>query len=104
MKKKRKQELTAIIYDKRGMPLSIGRNSYFKTHTYQAKIAKQVGLPEKEFVHAEIDAILKLKHPEKAHRILVTRFGANGQELNAKPCPVCAKAIELAKITIIEHT
>lgn len=104
MKKKKRQELTAIIYDKRGMPLSIGYNSYIKTHTYQARLAKQVGLPEKQFVHAEIDAILKLKNPDKAYRILVTRFGAAGQELTAKPCPVCQKAIELAKIQVVEHT
>lgn len=104
MKKKKRQELTAIIYDKKGMPLSIGRNNYFKTHTYQAKIAKEVGLPEKEYVHAEIDAILRLRNPEKAYKILVTRFGASGQELTAKPCPVCQRAIELANIKIIEYT
>lgn len=104
MKKKKRHELTAIIYDKKGMPLSIGYNSYIKTHTYQAKIAMQVGLPEKKYIHAEIDAILKLKHPERAHRILVTRFGASGEEVSAKPCPICQRAIQLANIQVIEHT
>ena len=38
-----KHKITAIIYDKKGRVLSIGQNSYIKTHPYQAKIAKQVG-------------------------------------------------------------
>ena len=99
-----KHELTAIIYDKRGRVLSIGQNSYIKTHPLQAKHAEKVGLPEKQYLHAEIHAIARCKDLTKAHRILITRFGKNGQPMLAKPCPVCQSAIRAAGIELVEHT
>lgn len=99
-----KHELTAIIYDKKGKVLSIGKNSYIKTHPLQAKHAERVGLPDKQFLHAEIHAIARCKDLSKAHKILVTRFGKSGEPLLAKPCPVCQSAIKAAGIELIEHT
>ena len=58
--------LTAIIKDKRGNVLAIGKNSYTKTHPYQAKCAREVGLPEKIYLHAELmlysGVMIFLKH------------------------------------------
>lgn len=99
-----KQNITAIIFDRKGKVLSIGKNSYIKTHTLQAFHAKKVGLPDKQFLHAEVHAITRCKDLSKAHRILVTRYGKKGQPLLAKPCPVCQSAIEQAGIEIIEWT
>lgn len=99
------QEITAIIYDKRGNILSIGKNSYTKTHTLQAKYAKQVGLADKIFLHAEIDAIIRCRNIDKAYRILVVRKLKSGKDANAKPCKICAEAIKnLTNIEVIEHT
>ena len=98
----RQQNITAIIYDRRGRVLSVGKNSYVKTHTLQAKHAKKVGMPYKQYLHAEIHAITKCKDLEKAHRIVVTRFGNNGKTLLAKPCPICQSAIDSVGIQIIE--
>lgn len=98
------QNLTAIIYDKRGQVLSIGKNSYTKTHTYMAKMAAKEGLYEKVYMHAEIAAILKCQNLSKAHRILVTRVRKDGSYGLAKPCPICQRAIEEAGIKIVEHT
>ena len=97
-------DITAIIYDKRGRVLSIGKNSYVKTHPYQAKFAERVGLPHKQFLHAEIHAIVKCRHLIKAHKIVVIRFDKSGEAKSAKPCPVCQSAIEASGIKIIEHT
>lgn len=97
-------DITAIIYDKRGKVLSIGKNSYVKTHPYQAKCAREVGLPDKQFLHAEIHAIVRCKRLDKAHRIVVMRFDKEGGEKNAKPCPVCESAIRAAGIKVVEHT
>lgn len=97
-------DMTATIYDKRGRVLSIGKNSYIKTHPYQAECAKKVGLPEKQFLHAEIHAILRCRNLKRAHRIVVSRFGASGEPKTAKPCPVCVSAIHAAGIKIVEHT
>lgn len=99
-----KQEITAVIYDRKGRVLSIGRNSYVKTHTLQAKHAEKVGLPDKQYLHAEIHAITKCKDLSKAHKILVTRYGSKGQPLLAKPCPVCQSALDAVGIRFIEYT
>jgi len=98
------QQLTAIIYSKKGSILAVGKNSYTKTHPYQAHCASKVGEPNKVYLHAEIDAIIKCKDISKAHRISVFRLGANGMYLNARPCKICMSAIESTGILIIEHT
>ncbi len=101
---KRRFDITAIIYDKRGKVLSIGKNNYIKTHPLQIKHACKVGLPDKQFLHAEIHAITKCRNLERAHKIVVMRFDKDGGEKNAMPCPVCQSAIEAAGIKIVEHT
>ena len=97
-------DITAFIYDKRGKVLSVGKNSYVKTHPLQHKHAEKVGLPDKIFLHAEIHAIARCKHLNKAHKIVVMRFDKSGNPSNAKPCPVCRSAIEATGIKIVEHT
>ena len=99
-----KHNITAIIYDKRGRPLSIGQNSYIKTHPLQLKMAEKVGLPEKKFMHAEISTIVKCKDLSKAHKIVIMRYTKDGKPANAKPCAICQAAIALTPIKIIEHT
>lgn len=99
-----KHVLSAVIYDKRGRVISVGQNSYVKTHPLQAKHANQVGLPDKQFLHAEIHAIVRCRDLSKAHRIFVSRWDSKGNPALAKPCPVCMSAIEAAGIEIVEHT
>lgn len=99
-----KQNITAIIYDKRGMVLSIGQNSYVKTHPRQAAWAKKAGLPEKEFLHAEISAIIRCRDLTRAHRIFISRLDKDGKPMLAAPCPVCASALKATGIKVIQHT
>lgn len=101
---KQRFDMTAFIYDKRGRVISVGKNSYYKTHPLQNHHACKVGLPDKQFLHAEIHAISLCKNLAKAHRIVVMRFDKAGKPKNAKPCPVCQSAIEAAGIKIVEHT
>ena len=97
--------LTAIIYDKKGNVLSIGQNSYIKTHPLQAKLSKKFGNPHKEFLHAEISAITKCPNLNKAYKIMIFRYHADGTVANAKPCEVCNYAIRnLTPIKKIEYT
>jgi len=99
-----KHELKAILYDKKGRVLSIGFNSYIKSHPYMAKLSAKHKDPFKIFLHAEVDAILKCKDLTKAHRILITRVSKSGRLLLAKPCKICQTAIEAAGISIIEYS
>lgn len=100
----KKQNLTAIIYDRKGRVLSIGKNSYVKTHPLQAKHASKVGKPDHIVLHAEIDAIIKCRNLDKAYRIFVSRTARNGVMRLAKPCSICMSAIAQTKIQKIEWT
>ena len=99
-----KHTLTAVVYDKRGRPLSIGQNSYTRTHPRQAAIAAKVGLPEKKFMHAEFSAITKCRDLKKAHKIVIMRYNKQGEPVNAKPCPVCMSLIHETGIKEITWT
>jgi len=96
--------ITAIIYDKNNRVLSIGKNSYVKTHPLQAKYAKQMGEDWKIYLHAEIHAIARCKNINKARKILITRFGAGGEPRMAKPCKICQEAISKTSIKNIVYT
>lgn len=101
---KRRFGVTAFIYDKRGRVLSIGKNSYVKTHPLQIAHAQLVGLPEKCFLHAEIHAIALCKQLDKAHRILICRYDAYNNPKCAKPCAVCQSAIAATPIQLVDYT
>ena len=100
----KKHDLTAIIYDKRGRVLSIGKNSYVKTHPIMQRLAKHTDNPHRIFLHAEVSAILKCDRLEDAHKIVVFRFDKKGNPVNAKPCEICQSAIKATNIKIVEHT
>lgn len=100
----RRHEVTAFIYDKRGRLLSMGKNSYVKTHPMQAEHASAVGRPLQVFMHAEIAAIIKCKDIDKAHSIEIFRFDAAGRPANSKPCPICKRALSFTQIKKISHT
>ena len=100
----KKYQVTAIIYDKRGQVLSLGKNSYVKTHPLQAHHAQQAGEPHKVYLHAEIDAIIKCKDINKAHKLVVFRFREDGSPALASPCKVCKQALKHTPIKVIEHT
>jgi tRNA(Arg) A34 adenosine deaminase TadA len=100
----KRQQVTAIIYDKRGKVLSFGQNNYIKSHPVQAKHAKLVGRENNIYLHAEIAAIIKCQDLTKAHKIFVARYNSMGNPTLAKPCEICMSAINAAKIKIVEHT
>lgn len=89
-----KQDLTAIIRDKRGNVLAIGKNSYIKTHPFQAKLAKRNSRQEAIFLHAEIAAVVACKNIDKAYSIEVMRTMKDGSLGLAAPCEICMDAIK----------
>lgn len=98
------QNVTAMIYDRRGKILSIGKNNYLKTHPMQARHAHKTGHPEKMFLHAEIHAITRCRNLDRAYKIFITRFNKQGEPVLAKPCPVCMSAIQESGIKHVSHT
>ena len=97
-------DLTAIIYDRRGRVLSVGKNSYIKTHPLQAIHTQKMGEPYKQVLHAEIHAITRCADIDRAYKILITRYDADGNPVAAKPCKICMSAIAATNIKRIEHT
>ena len=97
-----KQNITAIIYSKRGRVLAIGKNSYVHSCQLQRHHATKVGKPLCTYSHAEIDAINRCDDLTKAHRIVITRIKRDGTHGLAAPCNICASAIESAGIKITE--
>jgi tRNA(Arg) A34 adenosine deaminase TadA len=85
------------------MILSVGINSYSKSHPLMLHLNREVGHPEQIYLHAEISAILRARD-KPIHRIVVERYNAKGLPANAAPCPICQRAIKMFGIKIVEHT
>ena len=100
----KRQDITAIIKDKRGRILSIGKNSYSKTHPMMLLHGNKTGITHKETLHAEVAAIVRCKDLSKAKSIHVYRYSSKGQPLTAKPCPICQSAIDAAGIKMVYFT
>ncbi len=94
----------ATIRDKRGRVLAVAANSYDKTHPLQARYASLCGLPDKQYLHAEVAAVLKLRDPGRAYSIKVERYDAKGNPCNARPCVICQRVIEAVGIKEVEWT
>lgn len=95
-----KQRICAIATFK-GRITGIGLNSYVKTHPEQARLASRVGHPTKQYLHAEVAALLKATKVDTLH---IFRLGKKGDWLNAAPCPICTLAIQERGIHKITHT
>jgi tRNA(Arg) A34 adenosine deaminase TadA len=101
---RKRPAIKAVIYDRKGRVLSIGYNSYVKTHPMQARLAMAAGEPDRTFLHAEVHAIVRCRDLQKAHRIFVSRWDSQGRPKLAKPCTICQSAIKAAGIKHIFHT
>ena len=97
-----KQRVVAIITDKKDRILSIGVNSYKKSHPIQFFYAKKFKQGFKIFQHAEINAITKLD--DKPYNIYVSRLTPSGKIGLAKPCPICELAIKDVGIKNVHYT
>lgn len=101
-----KCRICAICTDKKGNILSIGTNSYTKTHPTQKKYAVKVQAHLKEFIHAEIKALLILDRYTlpKAYALYICRVLKDGSPGLAKPCKICAEAIKDYNIKEVYYT
>ncbi len=82
--------------------ISVGHNSYQKSHPLQAKFAKRAGRPSAIYLHAEISALIKCRGVP--HRIHIERVDMKGNTKMAKPCEICELALKEAGVKIISYT
>jgi len=89
-----KKKIGAILLRKNKVVVT-ATNLEKKTHPLQASLAEKVGLKEKIYLHAEVNALIKSR--EDADTIVVARIGGHSHnELrNSKPCPICQMALEM---------
>lgn len=100
------QRLCSVVSDKRGRVLSIGINSYNKSHPLQAKYAEQVGNPAACYLHSEVASLVALGYNDrlKAYKISVARVLKNGEVGLVAPCTACQNAIKEFNIKVVEYT
>lgn len=99
---KNRYNIVAIVTDRRDKILSIGFNSYKKTHPLQKRYGERTGNPDRIFLHAEIAALVKCR--SEGDRIYIARVDKQGNKKPAYPCPVCRLAIIEAGIREIIST
>lgn len=68
-----------------------------------ATTAAKAGQPHRIYLHAEVDALVRLREIDKAYKIVVMRHNKQGIPVNAKPCPVCQHLLSQTKLKV-EHT
>jgi deoxycytidylate deaminase len=100
---KTRQSITALCFDRRGKLVSVGRNNYTKTHPIQKKFADKAGIPQKIYLHAEIDALIKAKQGP-IYRMVIVRKNKDGVSRPSMPCPVCEEAIKAFGVKKVEYT
>lgn len=94
--------VAAATLDRRGNIIAIAQNSYVKTNPMQKRLACLCGNSSREYLHAEIAAIVKSER--KVYAIAVARVSHDGSIKPARPCPICMLAIKEAKIKLMLFT
>ena len=80
----------------KGRVTAVGVNTSTKTHPLMKQYADKAKFPHKQYLHSEIDALLKAKG--KVDTLYVIRIGVRGDWKYSLPCPCCQIGIDLAGI------
>lgn len=100
---KRKYNILSKVKDSKGNVIGVGVNKYKKTHPLQSHFAILAGEPKREYLHAEIQALIRCKD-KIPFSIQVERYDNEGNPALAKPCKVCMQAIKAYGVKIIKYT
>jgi len=100
----KKSTLLSRTFDKRGRQLSMGVNSYSKTHPLMLYLSKYSPYPNKMiYLHAEIVALLRCKD-KVPYLLSVERYSSEGEIKLAEPCPMCKEAMRMWGVTVVRYT
>ena len=97
-----KYRMACVVTNKRDRVISVGINSYTKSHPKQLFYAHKSGNNDKIYLHAEISALIRCR--EKPWAIYIARVNRSGKPKLAKPCRGCEIAIRDANIKRIMYT
>lgn len=102
--KRKKYEIVATAFDKRGRPLSTGVNQYNRSHPIQKHFSLKAGLSEERiYLHAEVSCMLQAGK-KQIDTVFVQRFHNNGDMANAHPCPSCVQALKAFGVRMVRYT
>jgi deoxycytidylate deaminase len=102
--KRARYNVTAIIRNKKGYVLAVGKNSYKKSHPIMNKITKHKHTSKiQTFIHAEVDAIVKCRNMSEAYSIEVYNYTEHGNPAISKPCPLCMSLINETPMLVIKY-
>ena len=100
-----KNKVGCIITDKKDNIISMGVNSDTKTHPMQKKFAIKSGQMFRQYLHAEIQALVRcVGNYSTPHTLYVARITQSGNIGMSKPCPVCHLALIDAGIKKVVYT
>jgi deoxycytidylate deaminase len=95
----KKYWVIAASLDHHNNIISIGENSYQKTHPMQSRLSHKCGIRNREYLHAEIASLVKNRI--LAESIIVVRMTCSGLVRMARPCNICNLALREAGIKYI---
>ncbi len=82
--------------------ISLGKNSYQKTHPLQKRLAKKCGNGNRSYLHAEIASLVKNR--QKPFSIIVIRMTIKGIVRMARPCNICTLALREAQVRYMYYS
>ncbi len=101
---RKRYEIIASTFDKKGNLIASGMNSYKKSHTLQKYFSEKVKMnSERIYLHSELASLLKSKGKD-VHSVLVQRFDNEGKPKNARPCPSCVEAMKAWGVIKVKYT
>ena len=98
----RKYFVICAALDHHNNIVSIGQNSYQKTHPMQGRLAAKCGNASREYLHAEIASLVKSRRDIET--VMVVRMTCKGLIRMARPCNICALALREAKVRFVVYT
>lgn len=103
---RKRYEIIATAYDKKGNVISKGVNDYNKSNTWQKELSIACGLDEDRiYIHSEVSALIQARNKrKKVHTLKIERFDYQGKEKNAFPCISCQLAIKLSDVKRVIFT
>lgn len=104
MSTRKKFQLTATTFDRKGRVIAHAKNDYNRSHPLSKYFSLKAGESEKKCaLHAELSAIIKSRG-KPIDSIFVQRFAADGSYALAKPCKSCQEAIKAYGIRLVRFT